>query len=195
MVFVAAAQWWQLSCIDGVVCGDGGGCIHQEFAAALTCDVISVVEGRWENDKLVRAHATSRVHKNQHSQLDHHHQHQHHQDQHGSPSIISARHHDTHRHHYTLSPLLHPSLPSPHLRRPFTPSHMGRHVTHHGTIDSPGGSMYVGEMRDTTSHGNGTRIFPDGSRYDGEWKGGVSCSIAGLLLLKTCLMAIDLSGR
>ena len=33
----------------------------------------------------------------------------------------------------------------------------------------------MGEVRDSISHGQGTRIFPDGSKYDGEWKGGVSC--------------------
>jgi hypothetical protein len=150
--------------------------------------VFSVVEGRWENDTLVLVHTNKTSYNPENDIQQQQHQQQQQQQQH-SPSI-TALHHSTSRHHYMLSPLLR-TLPSPSFYRPFTPSHIERHVTRHGIIDSPGGSLYVGEVRDTTSHGQGTRIFPDGSRYDGEWKGGVSWLHASPVAVGILFVAYD----
>ena len=139
--------------------------------------IFSVVEGQWENDVFLRGHAASQphgIHNQQPDNHNHNHNHNQQQQQHQhhkrSPLINSPHNHAAH--HNNGSPLIAP-LATPSLPQPFSPSLVLRHLTRHGTIDSPGGSMYVGEVQGVASHGRGTRVFPDGSRYDGEWKGGV----------------------
>ena len=41
-----------------------------------------------------------------------------------------------------------------------------------GTFEFDDGIKYVGEFKDTESHGKGTAIFPDGTKYVGDWLDG-----------------------
>ena len=148
--------------------------------------IFSIVEGQWDNDVFLGGHVSSqpnRIHSqqldnhNQNSNHDHNQQQQQQQQHHKSSPLTNSPHNHAALNHDNQSPLIAP-LAAPSLPQPFSPSLVLRHLTRHGTIDSPGGSMYVGEVQGVASHGRGTRVFPDGSRYDGEWKGGVrSCSV------------------
>jgi hypothetical protein len=141
---------------------------------------ISVVNCHWENDALLHIQVASlcpRDHYCQQQQQQQQHQQYQHQQQQQQQELEEEKQQQqrfsslTTPHH---SPLVHhmppPSVISA-IIRPFSPSLA---TTRHGTIDSPGGSWYVGEVRNSRSHGKGTRIFPDCSRYEGEWREGVS---------------------
>jgi hypothetical protein len=151
------------------VCGGDFHLHAAVFNLPLTGTVFSVFECQWENDVLVRIQASPDLCE---KSLDHAKHRFHHPDD----DLLQKQQHfssKTTPHYNTQSPI-HSPLLLPSNLRPFSPSLAMRHLTRHGTIDSPGGSMYVGEMQSKKSHGNGTRFFPDGSRYDGEWKEGVS---------------------